>query len=433
MKKATKSLLILTLIMGLVMFSPVYGVTSAAPEGEVHKVSFEELKNSVSANSKILNSYEQILDKEGNTLVIYGAPIDRDFVFEHLLKDKKVPYLFGEGELKKENTHKTKITPSVKTKTTFKKGSDNKLDFANPLSKNKLTSYTTKMIIYNYQGDLFVEFESHHLPKNTPLSKVINQEKIEKETMSAKTDQQILKLQRDVQEARKKHPRGVAKKVNVDGITASATWLTRLRDGSSVYGTNPETLEVSLVGQYLVDYNIYNANDQDSRWDHIIIHAHAQHKPVDVVNPLLNGHTGGVQGAIYKRYLEDELVEWAPSTTSLKRDKGQSVGSFTIGYPGSITFSFSWGGEDDVELVTAADKTSDQGYYLNLWRHSWGQGWPVATTTFHNDYAVMLGIDTIDGTYTWVEAYCEQSYATFFYDAFDSNWGTVGYDLYYNY
>lgn len=45
----------------------------------------------------------------------------------------------------------------------------------------------------------------------------------------------------------------------------------------------------------------------------------------------------------------------------------------------------------------------------------------------------MLGIDTIDGTYTWVEAYCEQSYATFFYDAFDSNWGTVGYDLYYNY
>lgn len=425
-----KQLLILTLVLSLVLFYPVFGFTSAAPEGKVHKVSFEELKNAASKNGKGLTSYKQFLGKEGHTLVIYGAPVDRTFVFEHLLKGKKVPYLFGEGELKKETKKTRKEIPSTSVQTNQSSG---KVSPHQPSNQNQ-KQYTTKMIIYNYQGELSIQFETYHLPKNTDLSNVITQEEVKKNVMSQKGNQQILEFQNHVQEIRDNHPRGKKGEVRVNGIThTDATFIGDLVDYAHVYDNHPETGQAYLVGRHTTNWYIYNAEDQDPDYDHIIIWADVQADPVDVANPALRAHTAGYQGDILTYYYEDLLTDWDPSTTSLQKDNGENVGNFSVGFPASVSFSFNWNGENNAELQAVGDKTPDVGWYYNFWKNSWGAAWPVATNTFENEYGVMFRVDTLGGTLTEVEAHTYQNFATAWWGTGQWSWGNAYYHLYQDY
>lgn len=426
MKKAAKSLLVLTLIMGLAMFSSVYGVASAAPEGEVHKVSFDDLKNSVLANSRTFNSYKQIIDKEGNTFVIYGSPVDRAFVYEHLLKDKNVPYLFGPNEFKKETKKKrVDMTPSIKiNRSSFKQ---NPYQLSN---KNQLKQYTTEIIIYNYQGELFVKFENYYIPKDVPLSKVVNKDKVKQDVMSDKIDNQIAKFQKYVQQIRKNHPQGKEEKVNFNDIgILSATLEGSVHDSGTIISTR----DLTGVGYHEADYLIYNANDSDPNYDHLIIKADVTADPVNLVNPSFEGHTSGYQADFWPVYIEDSLIDWKPDTTLLSVRRGEKLGEFQIGYPSGITFAFDWVGADSVELLTEGSKSQGENYYINFWRSSISKAYPVAENRFGNEYAVMLKVDTLGGQLSEVEFNTGQSMATFYWEDLDSYWGSWTNRIYYNY
>ena len=420
---------IFLVIAGLIVSTaPSQTIATTDTDNKVHKISFTEFTEMTTNHPQKLKKYKQLLNKPGYAVVIYGAPVDREMIFNQLLKDKKAPYLFAEGEIDRKTKKKHKAAEYALKSSKDKMNTTNKETPYNPfIKKDKSKQYTTSLTIYNYQGKIFIQNENYYLPEGMKLSKTITREEIRKKVMSEKGNKQIASFKKSVQNHE------MEKKFHTDEISGGSAQLEgSVTDYAHVYGVDKGGEEF-LVGIHTTDYLIYNANDSDTDYDHIIIWTEVQAEPINVVNPAVDAHTSGYQGDIATMYYSDTLIDWDPSTSSLEVDKGDSVGNFTIGYPATVSWGFNWDGENGAELVTKADKTPDVGQYTNFWRDSFSKIYPVATNKFDNEYAVMLRVDTLGGSLSEVEAQTAQSFSTYWPAYGDSTWGGVIWELYFNY
>lgn len=197
----------------------------------------------------------------------------------------------------------------------------------------------------------------------------------------------------------------------------SGQLMTSIRKSETFYGNfyfAGVTYNNRPAGKHITDYLIYNAQDTDPSYDHLIVQAVAE---VYTFPSLNNGSppyvTRAFQGWLDNYYGSDMLIDQDPDTTMTLRNDGTQYG-FIIGFPATVQFSYGWSGNSDTTMVGVGNKTS-QTYYNQFTRQAnvglsynpftvkYSAMYKSAGTLLRLYYKNLFGV-ALDGTpsgYTW--------------------------------
>lgn len=414
---------LLTTILTIAVLFSVQGISFANKQEEVQAEEGKTILFSKEAlqNNEFINEIDIFISKPGNSLTIYGNNIDKNYLYERLLKKYNVPIIRNEEETN-EYVSKSEIKKKQKEKPILN-------SMLSPDGKpvtivDNQKSVTTDITLYNFEGTYYLLDSRRNINKEYKVKEHIKNEEILESISNGNTRKEIEKYKHDIKE--KLHEK-IQKKGEVSALGIPASYLTTIRVSFGWHDDNVGyDYDTYTLGYYTTDYFISDANEApNTGWTSYVVQADAQIEVAD------NSHifNGGYQGGLNIYWSGDYVLTGAPDTTNVKQklDSGSTM-QFELGYPGSINFAFQWTA-NDADLVATYDK--NQGYYYAaVLGRTWYQSYQVAFPgdLYHVDYA---SLNRITGTDLglWVG-----NHFLFFWEndpytwKWISSWDTIFYD-----
>lgn len=155
--------------------------------------------------------------------------------------------------------------------------------------------------------------------------------------------------------------------------SGNARFLACIRKTQTVYGDfrfAGQTHYNRKACRNVTDFLIYNAEDSDPDFDHLIVEGISRVDPFPALNDGPPYATRAFQAVLDNYYGSDTLIDWSPNTLGLDLVSG-GICRFSPGLPLSAPFSYVWGGESSTFMQGVGDK-NDQCYRNLFVRNQYG-------------------------------------------------------------
>jgi hypothetical protein len=359
-------------------------------------------------DEKGINDLEKVKDKLNKNIpvVIYGENIDMAELYP-FFKEMKLPFSIErekDEQLVKEYGNMTDVEDL------------NKFDKVEPLDmtsegnvnlkQDEYTSITPLIILLPKGNYTFVNIEDM-------ISLRQNKDKLKQEIKTYLKNIDISSLMNDYIDYIDKT---VLSRAAIAVESSNAKLLTSIRQSHTFCGDfyfAGATFYNKQAGKHITDYLIYDAGDADPSYDHLIIEAITQVYPFPALNERPPYVTRAFEAKLDNYYSSDILIDWVPDTGELDLDNGGKY-TFMIGYPWSLSFSYTWQGYSDTHMEGIGNK-SNQLYYnyfnrdrngglaINPFTVRYSAMYKSAGTLLKLNYQNLFGV-ALDGTpvgHTW--------------------------------
>lgn len=349
MKKLSMTLLTFALLFTTLLTNSVFAANNDSQSFEKRSTKYG---NQIFVDASVLNLFhynEELtnhINTPGNSIVFYGVGLDKKSVYSNLFQENKVPMILGaEEEYEKSNKGANVLLPNDEREKIHPETGE-------PMEIEEGVLVQTDLTFYNYNGKIYVLDGSRYFPKNTK----INVESVENNSLR----EQIINVRKKVEIEQFLDDINAQPQISLQNN--DATLMTSIRKSCWYYDDSLfYDLDTFEVGRTVTDYLIYNAQNNDPDYDHLIIVADAQVYSVDDNRVLL----GGFQGDFHKYYREDDLISGQPDTTDIAQQlvKDRQL-SFTIGLPKTASFTWAWNSGNSASMKAMADK--ETGLYYDF-------------------------------------------------------------------